>query len=450
MSVDTQATPVAKFIAIMLLVLVVIASITLIYFIFAVPCCEEESDHGFGDSSLNGTYYADAYALTTGGLPVGGGIEPLADPPTVVFSEDFEGTETWSLDDATTDSLSAHYWGAESAYLDPTIDGDASANYTFSAPIEVATDETIEIYFYILASSAWDLDGGDFFALNVTFTGEKSLVYVMLGTYMASDDHEKVISVGSQVTAKGMWIGINLQRIDDDYVIQFGSSLPIPSIVSVGFILQSSATEDVYVDEMEIVVLPRAVESGSYWKKIPSGELVSSYFVEVGYTIYVSGDVNPTSVYAEMKLWIEIYDGDAPATLLLPKTLVQDEVIPNVEPEVLNEWTSKAFALPEDDAAFGDDLIYAFYIQIEAWGSLVTEPTTWVYGMDDNGGEDFDSLHFEWILIDGGIEVVITSLYVFGSLGTVITIVGIARARKRGRGDRIVDLKLTEKESWYN
>lgn len=429
-----------------LLVLIIILCLFVgifIYFIVSNKCTYCDTTEIFGNDCVNGTYHPDAIALTTNGERVGEGIETSAAPPTIVFEDDFEGASPWTGNDDVNENSPVHYWGAEGAYFNPTIDGHAVLAKTFSSPVSVAADEMIEIYFYVNATPAWDIADDDYFILRFTFTGGKCITYVIMNDYSPANSSEAVISVTTQVTAKGLWAGVNIQKIDDDYIAQFGGGVPIPAITKLAFILDTSETaERVYMDELQLVKLPKEFGGGSYWKKVPSGEKVVSYFVEADYQIDVSAEIDSTNTHVEIKLWIEIYDSPSMTMLLLAKTLVQDEIIAHVTVDTDLTWTSKVFALPKDDTALGANLYYSFSIQIVAWGEVIADPGAFISAVGN--ADDFDALQFQWTVITGSIDVIIYTISAGAIGGGGMVFIG-ARRRRSGK-----QLGIDEKESLFN
>jgi hypothetical protein len=441
---NTEVARTSKGILLILILLFCLFVGIFIYFIASSKYCFScDTSTVFGNDCVNGTYHPDAIALTTGGERVGEGIETKADPPTIVFEDDFEGTSPWTANDDVDEDSPVHYWGTKGAYFDPTVDDRASLNATFSTAVAVAADETIEIYFYVNASVDWDVGDDDYFILRFSFTGGKHIAYVIMGDYSPANSSEAVISVTTQVTALGLWAGVNIQKIDDDYVAQFGASCP--SIAKISFVLDSNDfpnIEDVTIDELQLVKLPKEFAGGSYWKKVPSGEHVTSYFVEATYEIDVSAEIDSTNTHAEIKLWIEIYDSSTMTTELLSKTLVQDEILAYITTDTVLTWTSKVFALPKDDTVLGGHLYYSFSIQIEAWGEIIAEPGHFIRAVGI--ADDFDALEFEWTAVTGSIDVIIYAISAGAIGGGGMVFIG---ARKRRSGKQ---LGIDEKESLFN
>jgi hypothetical protein len=449
MSQGNNNVPAASKIIVVILVILVIVSCLILLFILLTPhCCQPDEPHDFGDDYINGTYTADAYALTVGGERVGEGIEIAADPPSVVFGDDFEGDlSAWdSVDDASI-STSEQYWGSQSVHFNSSVDDTASLSKNFTTDIEIDSDETVETYFYILADMNWDDDDDDYFVLNVTFASGKSIVYEILGNLSISTPDVKVISAPkTQVTALGMWVGINIQNIDDDYIVQFGSSLPVPDIDAISLVLESEEDENVYLDEMEIAVLPKPITDDHFWKKVPSNEHVTSYFVEVIYGINTSGNINNDSIYKQFKLFVLVRDTDN-SSVLLNKTLIQDE-LSNATVGPNQTWASKAFILPEDDTVLGSGkLTFVFSIKLEVWAQ-VDNTTDYVYASDI--GDDFDSLTFEYVEVDGTLDVIVYAFAGIGISGAGVAVAtGIARRKKKkGSGRHVVE--LSERENLIN
>jgi hypothetical protein len=106
------------------------------------------------------------------------------------------------------------------------------------------------------------------------------------------------------------------------------------------------------------------------------------------------------------------------------------------------------FPLPVDGTVFGDDLYYVFYIMAEVWGELISSPGDWVYAMDNNDDEAFDTLHFKYVIVDGTITIIIYA--VGGSIGgALIGIVGLSKRRKNQARSQ-VDTGRVGKESLFN
>jgi hypothetical protein len=432
-----------------LVVLILIFAILIGIFFYFIACkqCGTPADTSekFGSQDVNGTYSADALAMTYDGKRVGEGIEKAADPPTILFEDNFEGSSPWTSVEDVDEASPVAYWGTKAAYFDPAVDGRASLSKTFSPAITIDADEMVEIYFYVNAATAWDTGDNDYFIVKFTFDGGNSLVYVVMGDYSPASSSEAVISVTTQVTAKNIWAGINIQHVDDDYIAQFGGTLPVPAVTGLSFILDTSEpAEYIRMDEMQLVKLPKEFAGGAYWKKIPAGEKVTSYFVDVLYKILISSEIDPTNVHVEIKLWIEIYDTPSKTTKLLAKTLVQDEIIAHITTGSDLTWTSKTFSLPEDDAVFGANLYYSFSIQIEAWGEVIADPGTFIYAVGN--ANDFDALQFQWIVATGSIDVIIYALGTAGIAGGGLALVGLRKKRKSSDAVR----RAIERESLFN
>jgi hypothetical protein len=461
---DREIKNSTKITAILMVVLVILALGIFIYLIFC-PCVEvEEEDGGFGDDFLNCTYSADALALTGEGTVTGRGITLLADPPTSVFTDDFEGASPWTTnDDVNEAQTTIVHWGTRSALFDRSDDGTASLAATVSIAIDA--DETMEIYFYVLIPAAWDGGTGgktenDYFVLSISFEDGNTLVYEVYGTYTPGAS-EEVIDVSPQVTMKGIWVGINIKNIEDDYTIQFGGptpTLPVPDVTQIAFKLSSAdSSENVYLDDVDLIVEPEPFTGGAYWKLVTTGEKVTSYMIEIDYSVVIDGIVD-TSVHVKWSIWVMIYDTSvAPSNLKLDLTLLQDQMIvlapgdlsspPPASPVVLT-WDSKVFPLPVDGTVFGDDLYYVFYIMAEVWGELISSPGDWVYAMDNNDDEAFDTLHFKYVIVDGTITIIIYA--VGGSIGgALIGIVGLSKRRKN-QARAQVDTGRVGKESLFN
>lgn len=416
-----------------LIVVVLILAVMIgafIYFIICCPCNPSVSDGEFGDDYLNGTYHADAMAITYDGGRVAEGVESSATIPTVVFLDDFEGTSPWTFNDGDVneDAGIGYLETNESAYFDPVHDGSATLSVDVDPNITIASDETLDIFFYVNASPYDDGDG-DYFILEVAFSSGKTIVYEIIGDYSTANPDIAVIDVSSQLTAPGIWAGINVENIDDDYIAQFGGSTPVPTVDRIGLDLASDEGEAVYVDEFQVVLFPRGFEGEGFWREAGSGEKVTSYFVEVYYNISVNGSVNENNTHAEIKLWMEVYDDDTMATKIIEKTLIQDDIINYVVTGVNNTWTSKVFSLPESDEEYGSNLYYVFSIKIEAWGALVDDPGTFLYASNTSDG--FDAIDFDWITIEGGIDVIIYVLGIAGPIGCGAGILAVIKKRKK-------------------
>ena len=443
---ERSSEEIARTSKVILVLVALILSVLVCIFIYFIsrPCrppCDTSTR--FGNENVNGTYRPDALAMTLDGKTVGRGIETAADPPAVVFSDDFEGSSPWSGNDHVAVDSPVHYWGSTGSYFDPAIDGSAVLSKTFSPTVAVDADEAIELYFYVNATSAWDTGDDDYFIARISFTGGKCITYVIMGDYSPANSSEAVISVTTQVTAKGLWAGINIQKIDDDYIAQFSGSLPIPAVTKLSLILDTSEpAEGVYLDELQLVRLPKEFAGGSYWKKVPTDEHVISYFVEALYKIHVSPEIDPSNTHVEIKLWIEVYDSPSETSKLLSKTLIQDEVVTFITVDTDLTWTSKVFALPKNDAVLGGNLYYSFSIQIEAWGEFTAVPGSYAYAVGNADG--FDHLQFQWTAVTGSIDVIIYTLSAGAVGGGGIALVGIRRKRSAK------DLGIDERESMFN
>lgn len=130
-------------------------------------------------------------------------------------------------------------------------------------------------------------------------------------------------------------------------------------------------------------------------------------------------------------------------TQLLDKTLVEDDVIHYITPDVNLTWTSKVFPLP-DDVEYGDHLYYVFSIQIEAWGGILSSPGDYVYA--SGVADEFDSLEFEYVVITGSIDVIIYALGAVGIVGGGAGTIALVKKKKSGGVADIAD----SRESLFN
>jgi hypothetical protein len=446
---------------IILLVLITVSGI-FVYLLFNPPCCLPDGDGGeFGDEYLTGTYNVDAIALTNEGTRVGSGIHPLADPPSTAFQDDFEGTSPWtSNDDVNEDCTSVKHWDNESARFIRAVDGNAFLSVDIT--INVGIDETVESYFYVNVTNDWD--GGDYgkgdmdyFVFKVNFDDGNTLVYEVYGTYGSPSPTESVIDVSTQVTLKGIWCGINVDNIDADYLVQFGGptpALPIPDITGFMFELDSTeANEEVYLDDVNVIIEPKPYIDGSYWKLVDTGDRVTSYVVDVNYSVILD-DINDDTVYVQVSLWMEVYNGSTDISdLVITKTLIQKQLFlllasqttPLGDPAIINSWSSKVFSLPADGEVLGNDLYYAFYIMMETWGEMISSPGDYVYASDDYSGGSIDTLHFQWIVVDANIEIIVYAVGGAAGASGVLGIIGVVK-KKRTRKE----VAVTGKESLFN
>lgn len=427
---------------IVILILVVFVGI-FIYFVTRPPSCPSCSDStSFGNTSINGTYHLDALAMTYDGKPVGHGIEPAANPPSVVFGDTFEGASPWTGNNHVTVTSPIHYWGSQGAYFNPTIDGHASLTKTFSPSIIVASDEMLELNFYVNVTSAWDGIGADHFIARISFSDGKCITYIITGNYAPANSSEAVIPVTTQVTGKGLWVGIDIQKIDDDYIAQFSGTLPIPVITKLAFYLDAAnPAKKVYFDELQLIRLPKETTAGSFWKKVPTDEHVVSYYIDAAYKIQVSPEIDPSNTHVEIKLWIEVYDSPSKTNKLLSKTLIEDDILLIVVDTDLS-WVSKVFALPKDNTVLGGNLYYSFSIQIEAWGECLSTPGTYIYAVGN--ANDFDHLQFQWTTSSGSINVIIYTLSAGAVGGGGMALIGIKKKRSTKQ------LGIDEREAIFN
>lgn len=433
------------------LLIIIFAAVAGIFvmMMFCCPRCGIETpDQDFGNDQFNTTYYADAVAITPEGGWIGEGIETAAMPPTIIFSEDFEGTlGGWDLVNDAAIAINTSYFGNQSVALNNSNDGNAALGV--STTISMAPDETIQTYFFVLANPAWDDGDDDYFVLRIYFSGGNALVYEILGDYPGGNSSEAIIDVSSQVTILGLWVGIDIERIDEDYLVQFGStSLPVPDITGFVFELDSSETnETLYLDEVEMKITPKAVEGDGFWEKKDTDQKVTSYFVMVDYLITTYGDIDNDSVHAEFTLWVTIYDDEAKTSVVLPLTMIQDDLVTPAVPNADQTWLSKVFTLPEDDSILGANLWFEFSIRVEVWGKIYSlpPPDQFVYASDEAAA--FDTLAFEYTAIEGSIDVI---LYVLGGGTGAFAVTTVLLARRKQRKDGMdASPPLSERESLF-
>lgn len=405
------------------LVIVSLAGLTMFWASLIPELVEQEEipEFAYGDDIMEITYSPDARLLTPTDEEKGQGIEITA--LETMFSDGFE---SGNLGDWDSNSLNTYVTGSTSHSGDYSCKFNPSLLSTEYLKKEDAVDidhnDKVDLKFAteITTNFAVSSNEGiprDFFIAKLSFEDGKTLVYLVAGAYWGSSG-ESVIDVRSQLegTGSGIWSEIEIDDIQNDYLVQFGEVMPHKADLK---FYVKSIFGTVYLDDVKVENTPET-EEVSYWDY--DGSEVCAYYVKINYEVEISKDVNESSVWMEVKLWVTITSNET----IEEELLLQDAVIGVEDFEKDVEWNSKSFALPEDNED-GDQLTYSFDVWISIRGQLEDSS----YWIEEEGKEEaFDSFTLDWV----SYEVTLTTLLILGSVGTLGTVgivFGVRKIKKR-------------------
>lgn len=406
-----------------LVMAIIIASIGgfALWFQCAIPDVPSIPEYGLGDKELTLTYSADAKLMTPEPEENGGGIEPMA--TTSLFSDNFEIGDLSNWDHTSSHATVTSSKASEGDYscqfspCGPSLEyikKDDALDTSSDCPVSLEFDVYITCGFqmgsYILPPMA------DYFFVRLDFNTSKSLVYLMGGMYVGHAG-EAVIDIRHLLDGKMMWNEIVIDNIQEDYFAQFGTKMPKKADLEFYF---RSIHGDGYVDAVR---MNQACEEEITWHWDHEGDEVIAYFVDIIYRVNISDDVNESSVWTEIMLWVTIENGEN--VTVEDKKLLQNAAIPVTLFDNNLNWTSKTFDLPSDDLN-GDELTYTFDVYVSVVGQI--ENSSILVG-DNEKQEAFDSFTITWT--SDAIIILSWTGVVGGSLGAVGIVFGVVRRRKK-------------------
>lgn len=381
-----------------------------------IPECE------LGDERISLNYTADAKLLSPEPEEEGGGIEIMAE--STLFSDNFESgnLNEWDSHSSWAKVTSAlAYEGDYSCRLD--IHGSSIEWIEKEDAIALEEDCPLTLEFAVYLTCDFQVGTyflppqSDYFIAKIKFDNDKTLTYLVGGMYYG-DAGEAVIDVRHLLEGTNEWTAFVIDNIQEDYYVHFEEEMPTNA--DLVFKCKSMHGE-AYVDA---VSFSQECDGGEeptrhYWS-YDSGE-VTAYFVDVIYNIQINDEINESTVWMEIKLWVTVLNEDNDS--VQDEDLIQDAVIAvDTFDEDVN-WTSKVFDLPEDNEE-GDELTYSFDIYVEVVGQINNST---ILAGDHEKRTAFDSFVITWT--SGDIIILSWVGIVAGIVGTVGIVLGIRSKR---------------------
>lgn len=392
-----------------------------LWFQCMIPEVPRIPEYDLGDEELMLTYSADAKLITPKPEENGGGIEPMV--ATSLFSDNFEigDLSNW-------DHTSSHVAVTSSK----ASEGDYSCQFSPCGPsveyikkedaLDTSSDCPVSLEFDVYITCGFQMGSyilppyADYFFVKLDFDNGKSLVYLMGGMYIGQAG-EAVIDIRHLLDGKMMWNEIVIDNIQEDYYVQFGDTMPHTADLEFYF---RSLHGDGYIDAVR---LDQVCDPEVTWHWAHGGEEVIAYFVNMTYQVQISDDINESSVWTEIKLWITVENNEEET--IENDTLLQNAVIPVVSFGENLTWTSKTFDLPDDNED-GNELTYIFDMYVSVVAQI--ENSSILVG-DSEKQEAFDSFTVTWtsdsVIILSWIGVI------GGAVGAVGIVFGVVRRRKK-------------------
>lgn len=405
--------------AIVIIVIIAILSLAGIFLInnaFNDTPDNEESD--FGDEGIDASLSADAKLLTPLGEDESVGLYPVSLSPELLFSSCFETGDLSDWDVSSTNVFASTmnvYQGGYSGRFAPSC---ASEEYLQKDDaIDIQTDDSIILNFSVYFDGSFQTGSQttpplDYFVVKLKFDSDKTLVYLLGGLY-AGKSQEAVIDVRHLLNETCGWAFIHLDGIENDYRTQFGDEMPHKADLE--FRCHTVWGGEVFIDCVRLYAIPES-KIVSHWEH--EGTEVESFYIDGIYKVDITDEVNESSVTMEIKIWMTITSENG---TMVEEELIQDAIIVVDEFGEDVNWTSKTFALPKDNLAYGSNLNYTFDLYASVCGR-VGNGSYWVE--DHILMKGFDSFEISWfseeVAVGSWIIIILGSAGGFGVLGIAL------------------------------
>jgi len=381
----------------------------------------------FGNTTISGTYEADAKLLAEDGeTEIGGGVEIASESN--FFADDFETGDLsrWSV---ATNHISAtddqSYEGEWSCKFAPRCSW--SIDYLRKNDAwEMDEDDGLNLYFAVNISGEFKFPQTqcicpkEYFIVKLEFCNGNTLTYIIAGTYWNWNPHVAILDVREQVDEADEWEVVKIENIQNDYYAQFGC--PMPDSGKLKF-QKRSWDGEVHLDAI-LLHNETIPDQGGHWTS--EGVQTICYFVDVDFKVTVGDAINESNLWFGIWLYTTIEN----ATDIVENDMLLQTILINVTQvgEWLS-WRSGCFALAKNESIYGPELIYTLDIYVMIFGQVKSgEPNEFEWIIVENGINGFDTFSVSWFSYYGYWLTIIG--LVIGGLGITGVAIG-AKVRKK-------------------